>query len=154
MSRPVDRRDMLGRFLEAKHPSGNPLSTEEVLEQAMVVVAAGSDSTAIALCGVLSFILKTPGVCAKVVQEIEEFAAREEISDPITYTECQKLPYFCACVKEALRLHSPVGYLLPRRVPPRARPLRGASFTLGFVTLLAFLTTVDCWYESLDNSQR
>ena len=131
MSRPVDRRDMLGRFLDAKHPSGNPLSMEEVLEQAMVVVAAGSDSTAIALGGVLIFILKTPGLCAKVVQEIEEFAARGEISDPITYNECQKLPYFCACVKEALRLHSPVGYLLPRRVPEQGATIAGRFFAPG-----------------------
>ena len=131
MSRPVDRRDMLGRFLEAKHPSGDPLSMEEVLEQAMIVVSAGSDSTAIALGGVLRFILKTPGVCAKVIQEIEEFAAKGEISDPITYNESHKLPYFCACVKEGLRLHSPVGYLLPRSVPEQGATIAGRYFPLG-----------------------
>jgi cytochrome P450 len=136
MSRPVDRRDMLGRFLEAKHPSGNPLSMDEVMEQAMTVVSAGSDSTAIALCGILSFIMKTPGVCAKVVDEIETFATKGEISDPITYTESLKLTYFCACVKEGLRLHSPVGYLLPRRVPEQGTTIAGRYFPPGVSHLL------------------
>jgi len=37
MERPADRRDMLSRFLEAKHPDGRPLSLEEVLMEAQTV---------------------------------------------------------------------------------------------------------------------
>ena len=136
LDRPVDRRDMLGRFIEAKHPNGDPLSTEEVLEQAMTVVSAGSDSTAIALCGILSFILKTPGICTKVVDEIQSFAFQGQISDPISYNESLKLPYFCACVKEGLRLHSPVGYLLPRKVPEQGATLAGRFFPGGVPQLI------------------
>src|ERR1700685_1076014 len=113
MSRPVDRRDMLGRFIEAKHPDGRPLNTEEVLEEAMTVVAAGSDTTGIALRAILYYVIRDPRVDQKLVEEIDTFANDQKISDPITYSESLTMPYFCGCVKEALRLHSPVGYILP-----------------------------------------
>jgi cytochrome P450 len=127
MSRPIDRRDMLGRFIEAKHPDGTRLAAEEILEEAMTVVAAGADTTGIALRGILYYIVRDSRVYEKVLEEIDLFASRGQLSDPPSYAEIQKLSYVCACIKEALRLHSPVGYRLPRIVPLGGRTISGNS---------------------------
>ncbi len=53
----------------------------------------------------------------KCVHEILDFDARGELSDYVTYYEAQKMPYFQACMREALRMHPAVGQLLERVVP-------------------------------------
>ena len=131
MSRPIDRRDMLGRFIEAKHPDGTGLTAEEILEEAMTVIAAGADTTGIALRGILYYIIRDPMVYEKVLEEVDIFTSRGQLSNPPSYAESQKLTYLCACIKEALRLHSPVGYLLPRTVPPGGRKIAGHYFPAG-----------------------
>jgi len=137
MERPADRRDMLSRFIEAKHPDGRPLSLDEVLTEAGTVVGAGSDTTGISLRAILYYIITNPEVYAKLQDEINDFARRGEISDPVTYSESLKMPYFCACVKEALRLHSAVGYTLPRHVPKGGRTIAGRFFPEGVLHLLS-----------------
>lgn len=133
MARPADRRDMLSRFIEAKHPDGRPLSLEEVLGEAGTVVGAGSDTTGISLRAILYYIVTNPEVYAKLMDEIHQFAKDGQISDPVTFAESLKMPYFCACVKEALRMHSAVGYVLPRHVPKGGRTIAGRFFPEGVV---------------------
>jgi cytochrome P450 len=135
MERPADRRDMLSRFIEAKHPDGRPLSLDEVLTEAGTVVGAGSDTTGISLRAILYYVITNPEVYVKLQDEINDFARRGEISDPVTYSESLKMPYFCACVKEALRMHSAVGYTLPRHVPKGGRIIAGRFFPEGVLHL-------------------
>jgi cytochrome P450 len=134
MARPADRRDMLSRFIEAKHPDGRPLSLEEVLGEAMTVVGAGSDTTGISLRAILYYVITNPEVYAKLMDEINQFAREGQISDPVTFSESLKMPYFCACVKEALRMHSAVGYVLPRHVPKGGKTIAGRFFPEGVST--------------------
>lgn len=42
-----------------------------------------------------------------------------------------KLPYLCACVKEAMRLHPSVGLVLPRHVPAGGCGISGHFFPQG-----------------------
>jgi len=128
MARPADRRDMLSRFIEAKHPDGRPLSLDEVLREAGTVVAAGSDTTGISLRAIFYYIITNPGVYSKLMDEINTFVKDGKVSDPITFAESLKMRYFCACVKEALRMHSAVGYILPRYVPEGGRLISGRYF--------------------------
>ena len=131
MARPADRRDMLSRFIEAKHPDGQPLSLHEVLLEAGTVVGAGSDTTGISLRAILYYIITNPEVYAKLMDEINQFVKDGQISDPVTFSESLRMPYFCACVKEALRMHSAVGYVLPRHVPKGGRTIAGRVFPEG-----------------------
>ena len=131
MARPADRRDMLSRFIEAKHPDGRPLSFNEVLTESQTVVGAGSDTTGISLRAILYYIITNPEVYAKLMDEINTFAKGGLMSNPVTFAESLKMPYFCACVKEALRIHSAVGYVLPRHVPKEGRTIAGRFFPEG-----------------------
>jgi cytochrome P450 len=132
---------MLSRFIEAKHPDGKPLSLKEVLIEAGTVVGAGSDTTGISLRAILYYVITNPNVYSKLMDEINEFSKDGKLSDPITFSESLKMPYFCACVKEALRMHSAVGYTLPRHVPEGGRTIAGRFFPAG-VYLLQFMLIV------------
>ena len=130
---------MLSRFIEARHPDGRPLSKSEILQEAGTVVGAGSDTTGISLRAILYYVITNPEVYAKLMDEINHFAREGLISDPVTFSESMKMPYFCACVKEALRMHSAVGYTLPRHVPKGGRTIAGRFFPEGVVSFLCWL---------------
>jgi Cytochrome P450 len=75
----------------------------------------------------------------KLVDEIDTFAKAGKLSDPIAYSESLTMPYFFSCVKEALRLHCPVGYLLPRYVPEGGRTITSRYFTAGVIRQASLL---------------
>jgi len=72
-----------------------------------------------------------PKVCDKLVQEIDDAAARGALSFPCKYADATKLPYFMAVCKEAMRLHPSVGLHLPRHVPNGGVQLAGHYFSAG-----------------------
>jgi cytochrome P450 len=50
----------------------------------------------------------------KLMQEI----LSADLSDMVAYNEAQNLPYFQACLKEAMRINPAVGLNITRKVPP------------------------------------
>jgi cytochrome P450 len=62
--------------------------------------------------------MKNRDALAKLVEEVDDFDARGQISRPhVTYAEAIKMPYLVACCKEGMRLHPSVGLGMPRHVP-------------------------------------
>ena len=78
---------------------------------------AGSDTTAIASRPVFYYLITNPSTYRRLVSEIDLASADGQLSDPIAYAETFKLPYLCACIKEAMRLHPSIAFTLPRIVP-------------------------------------
>ncbi|KAK5100464.1 hypothetical protein LTS08_005213 [Lithohypha guttulata] len=55
----------------------------------------------------------------KVVEEIDAAGKEGQLSTPVSYKESTtSLPYFNAVLKEAMRIHPSVGFLMERHVPP------------------------------------
>ena len=75
---------------------------------------AGADTTAIALCATVYFVLKQPRICRRLKQELVD----AKLSLPISYKTAQSLPYLDAVISESLRMHPAVGLPLERVVPP------------------------------------
>lgn len=69
---------------------------------------------------VFYYLMTNPGAYAETVKEIDEAVARNHVASfgPVSYAQAIKLPYLCAVIKEAMRLHPSVGLTMPRHAPP------------------------------------
>lgn len=77
--------------------------------------------------------MKNPDKMAKLHEEIDKADAIGELSDPISDKEARALPYLNAVEKEAMRLHSSVGLILERHVPPGGATICGKHIPGGTI---------------------
>jgi cytochrome P450 len=77
--------------------------------------------------------MKHPKVLAKAHAEIDAAFAEGSLSSPIKYSETTtKLPYVCACIKEAMRMHPSVGLSMQRHSPKGGIELAGKFIPAGY----------------------
>jgi cytochrome P450 len=81
---------------------------------ALLFLAAGSETTATTLSGSTYLLLSNPDKYAKVVREVRK---RFKSANEITVEEVNKLEYMIACLSEGLRHYPPVPGGFPRLVP-------------------------------------
>lgn len=127
------RADMLTKFSEARDPSGKKYSPEQVLYIATSVVAAGSDTTSLALTITLRYLMSHPAAYEKLQAEVDDAFETGKIAEPCPYAAAIKLDYLQACVKEALRLHPPISMSMPRVVPPQGDVIDGRFYSGGTI---------------------
>ncbi|KAK5054408.1 hypothetical protein LTR84_001298 [Exophiala bonariae] len=118
--------DFLTKLLQIKQEQPRKISDEDVFGACLTNIGAGSDTTSISLSGILYWLIINPRAHQRLTfasfhvqlqKELDEKAAKGEISSPITFLEAQSLPYLQACIKEGLRLHPATGLPLSRVVP-------------------------------------
>ena len=93
--------------------SGQGMSPGEMLNNAAVMVVAGSETTSSVLCGA-TFLLCKFGKLGKATQEIRSTFKR---SADINLLEVSQLPYLTAVIDETLRMYPAVPGQPPRVVP-------------------------------------
>ncbi|KAI0442206.1 cytochrome P450 [Xylaria telfairii] len=125
-------RDFMSRFLEAR-VKDKDIPEWYVTAWATSNVLAGSDTTAIVLRSIIYFLLKNPPSLLKLQEELSLAHSEGRLSDIVTWKESRNLPYLDACVKEAGRLHPPIGLLLERVVPKGGVTLCGKYFKQGTI---------------------
>ncbi|WMV20434.1 hypothetical protein MTR67_013819 [Solanum verrucosum] len=76
------------------------------------LIGAGSDTTTTTTEWAMIDLLRNKGAMHKLQAELTSKFGENDI---ITESNISELPYLVACVKEALRLHSPTPFLIPRR---------------------------------------
>jgi cytochrome P450 len=72
-------------------------------------------------------VLSNPKVYDKLVKEILE----ANMSEMTQFNEAQTLPYFQACLKEAMRINPAVGLNITRKVPPGGAEIGGVKLPAG-----------------------
>jgi cytochrome P450 len=93
-------------------------------------INAGSDIISTTLRAVFYYLLKTPSRPSKLRSELDKAVSEDSISPLfVPWTESQTLPYLCAVIKEALRLHPALSLPLERVVPPTGLLRSDASKT-------------------------
>ncbi|KAI7754736.1 hypothetical protein M8C21_004815 [Ambrosia artemisiifolia] len=92
------------------HLLKNGFSNDQINEFVTELFVAGTNTTTTALLWAMTEIVKNKDVLKKNEEDIN----KEINSEKIIVSQLSKLPYLQACVKEALRLHAPVPYLVPR----------------------------------------
>lgn len=78
-------------------------------------------------------VLSSPRVYMKLINEIDTATRDGTISAQgnVQWTEAQNLPYFQACLKEAMRLRPAVGVNIQRYVPPEGIEVEGRHLPGG-----------------------
>jgi cytochrome P450 len=95
--------------------AGEGMTRGEMLNNASILVLAGSETSATTLCGMTYFLLQNPHTYQRLVTEIRAaFATPEEI----TMVSIGQLPFLNAVFQETLRLYPPVPSH-SQRVPPK-----------------------------------
>ncbi|KAH8653524.1 cytochrome P450 [Xylariales sp. PMI_506] len=109
------------RYLE-QHPDRTNLQN----------VGAGSDTISCALQSTIYHMAKYPKTWDKARAEITAGQQKGICLDRvISLADVEKLPYMQACVKEALRIHSPVPMGLPRVIPKGGMTIGERTFLEG-----------------------
>jgi cytochrome P450 family 110 len=118
----VTAADILGVLLDAKSDDGTVLTDSEIVDEILTMVAAGHETTSMALTWLCYAVYTRPDVLAKLRAESGDVADR---------------PYLEATVRESLRMYS----VIPNgsgRIAKRAFQLGGFEVPQGAMVTVAF----------------
>ena len=121
-------RDLLNSLIEAHNQNPDKLGDGDVFAIAHGAIFAGSDSTASTMQSFCWNVLNDRRIYDKLIAEIMS----ADLSEMVEFDEAQKnLPYFQACLKEAMRLQPAVGLNITRKVPPGGAEIDGRRIPAG-----------------------
>jgi cytochrome P450 len=112
-----DAPDILTKLAKFHKEDPKTYSYETVFAGCAQNIFAGSDTTSITLNAIFYYLLKNEQVLRKLQSEIDEATQSGQASDPITFSQAQRLPYLQAVIKEGMRMHSATGLPMWRVVP-------------------------------------
>ncbi|KAI9154917.1 Cytochrome P450 monooxygenase AKT7 [Paramyrothecium foliicola] len=127
------QQDMMYFLAEAKNPdTGLPAYDEATIQsESVLLIIAGSDTTAISLKGIFFYLTGDPGRLEKLTQEIR--AAFPSAEDIIYGPKLLNLPYMRACIDEGMRLTPSGPCELPREVRPGGLVVKGDFIPAGTI---------------------
>ncbi|KAI5358672.1 putative cytochrome P450 [Septoria linicola] len=134
-----NKNDLLNRLLDLINDNPDPKvhwTEQDVTAEIWTMIWAGSDTTAVALTSIFYHLHKNPATLNKLRAEIEVAFSDGRLTYPLRYTDCIKLPYLHAVVREAMRMHSSLGLGLPRTVPPSGSHICGIPFPAGYGVIM------------------
>ncbi|GJE88302.1 cytochrome P450 [Phanerochaete sordida] len=136
LSSELTRKDFLSHIVAARDEDGKPLSEQEVTSEAISLIVAGSETTASSLGAIVYYIARDQGVQAKLQQELDEALGAPELdanTDEVVapFDAVKNLAYLQDVINEGLRLHSTLGFGLPREVPVGGLTVAGRTFPAG-----------------------
>ena len=90
------------------HVKKKNLSYDDVVSTAMLLLAAGYDTTGTALSWILYDLAMNPGCQETLYEEVMDAGSD---ANELSYETLQTLPYLDAVIHESLRRHTPIAYL-------------------------------------------
>jgi cytochrome P450 len=123
--------DILQSMIDAKDPeTGESLTDLEIVDECMVLLFAGMDTTANTLTWTLYEIIKHPELYELIANEvIEKFP---NLNEPISLDVAKsELKYLSAAIQEAMRMHPVAAGHLPREVPEGGLTVQGHYLPQG-----------------------
>ena len=123
---PRQGADLLGMLLDARDPeTGTPMGDGSIVDNLLTFVAAGHETTALALTWTLRLLHDHPEVETRVLREIEEVGP-DFTGDPASV---ERLVYTRQALMESMRLFPPAPLILRRTTRPL--PLAGRTVPVG-----------------------
>jgi cytochrome P450 len=99
----LTRKDLLTTLLSARDEEGNPMSDQQVQDEAITLFVAGHETTATALTWTFYLLSQHPEVYQKLLAEVDAFG-----DQPPTFEDLPRLSYALQIFQEAMRLYPPV----------------------------------------------
>lgn len=119
-------------------------SHQRLADEAQILIAAGVETTAFALCVGIFHIVNTPSIYKKLKNELHSSLPNGDTVIP-SLLELEKLPYLKACIQESLRLSYGIVARNPRRHPDRDLLYNG-QYTIPKGTKVS-MTIVDVHHD-------
>ncbi|KAG7236544.1 hypothetical protein INR49_000807 [Caranx melampygus] len=104
---PQRKKDFVDIILLSKDVDGQGLTDEEILAEANTFMFAGHDTTASAVCWTLYNLARHADHQEKCRQEVMDLMQGRD-GQEIEWEDLAHLTYTTMCIRESLRLHSPV----------------------------------------------
>ncbi|CAN6304407.1 unnamed protein product [Urochloa humidicola] len=114
MTPPPERdEDLLGVLLRLQREGGLQFDlTNEIVSSVMFdIFSAGSETSSTLLVWAMAELVKNPHIMRKAQEEVRETFRGQ---DKLTEADMVKLRYLHVVIKETLRLHAPLPFLIPR----------------------------------------
>ncbi|KAL7894093.1 cytochrome P450 [Trichoderma sp. SZMC 28014] len=129
----TERKDFIASMLSKS--GKDALSFDEICSNASVLILAGSETTATALCSATYYLGSNPGPFKKLCDEVRSaFKTEEEIN----IVSVGQLEYLAAVLNEAMRIHPSAPGTLPRTINENGDTIAGYFVPPG--------THVDIWF--------
>lgn len=113
----------------AERKSGN-LTKEHLIAEAIVMIVAGTDTTAVSLSTSLHNMLQQPEVYQRLQDEIR--TVMTSIDSRPAFEDLDALPFLDACIKKVFGSRVPVVFDFPGRSQPRVGHLKAITFLPGY----------------------
>ncbi|XP_070711569.1 cytochrome P450 4F3 isoform X1 [Pempheris klunzingeri] len=104
---PQRKKDFVDIILLSKDEDGQGLTDEEIQAEANTFMFAGHDTTASAICWTLYNLARHEQYQERCRQEASDLMQGRD-GHEIEWEDLAKLPFTTMCIRESLRLHSPV----------------------------------------------
>jgi len=102
-------QDLLQMLIDARYEDGTPMSDPQLIDEVLVLILAGHETTAITLACTIHLLAQHPEWQSKIQTEWNEVIGEGEV----TARQLQQLPILTGVIKEGLRLYPPA-YLISR----------------------------------------
>jgi cytochrome P450 len=124
------RKDIFHYLFNATNEAGQPAyNNEDLLEEAGLIVVAGTDTTANTISGFWFYVTRYPRVYSKLVEEIRtSFKSADDIKTGLTLSSCK---YLHATIDETLRCAPSLPSDLNREVLPGGLDIEGHHLPAG-----------------------
>ncbi|KAH9909692.1 cytochrome P450 [Xylariomycetidae sp. FL2044] len=121
------REDLMSSLIRGHLKDKEKFHEGDIFAVAHGAIFAGSDSTASTMQSFFWQVLSDARVHAALTHEIQTAVSDGTIRPDgnVEWTEAQGLPYFQACLKEAMRVRPAVGVNIQRYVPPEGAVVEG-----------------------------
>lgn len=116
------RTDLLALFTEARYEDGALMEVDAIVDELVMMLVGGHETTAGTLAWALYHIVQRPDVVARIREEIQTTFG----DGPFDPSRAGELAYLDACLKESMR-RTPITPASPRNIK---KPLKLRGYTL------------------------
>jgi len=122
--------DLLDMLLESEYEDGSKMPREQLIDELLILFAAGHETTANALSFALYFIAKDSEVQERLYTQIQAVD-----TEGFTMERLREIPLVQSCINEAMRLYPPA-YFIDRKAL-EDNEIAGINLRKGTVVLLS-----------------